>query len=645
MAQTWQSLIMQGRESPQDRLLTLATYPETASVFTYHDDWQHRSIAGLFAAQVALTPLASAIVFHHPIFGDQLVSYTDLDAISNQFAHSLQRAGIGPERLIAIYTEHGADVPQVVAAILGIWKARAAYIFLPADRDEGRQQFILEQSQPTMILTTTRLRSRLPVTTGSRIPQIVLLDDATTAVRISEEPTTPPALETNAEALAYVIYTSGTSTGRPKGVQVTQRYLPELAAALINLFGVKPGDRLSQMLPLGFDASLSEILPALLSGAALYPLPREQGLAGLTTFLCEHEITLAQIPPSLLPELTEAELPRLRTIATGGSRIAPEVARQLTQQGKTVITCYGLTEAVTCSVAGVVTGQESLDYPWTYVGKPFPYVEVLILGEDGQSHSHGEQGEIALSPAARGYIDPTLDSPRFMLTPDGRRFCRTGDLGKIDPATGSLLFWGRQDTDTVKTPGGEMVSFPAIEAVLLAYRPPLIKECLVLMREESPGASQLVAYVVSDQNASTFDHPALRRHLASFLPPFQVPVACVSVSALTRTELSKAPRDPKLYPPPSNEDMLSFDPSHVARDEFELQLAALVIEIARSNATPQTLNFALPLRPLGITSAKFALFLESVQQTFHLTDMAPLNITGDSLDEIAQAIKQRIPAP
>src|SRR5262249_37746594 len=133
------------------------------------------------------------------------------------------------------------------------------------------------------------------------------------------------------------------------------------------------------------------------------------------------------------------------------------------------------------SIAGQITGQEPFTYPYSVLGWPLPHVRALILNEEGQPLPDGEQGEIALAPTARGYADQTLESGRFFLH-ENQRFCRTGDLGLIDPITGALIFLGRKDTDTIKLAGGELIYLPAIEAVILAFRAPLIKECLVMLR-------------------------------------------------------------------------------------------------------------------------------------------------------------------
>ncbi len=288
-------------------------------------------------------------------------------------------------------------------ALLAVWKAGGAYLVVTREEDSKRQHFMLEQAQPRIILTFEHLRAHLPAGNERCSAQVLCLDEAATCAAVASQPVTAPINQVTPETLAYVIYTSGTSSGVPKGVLATHAFLGALAEALIARFQVQPGDHLSQLLPLGFDASLSEILSAWLAGATLYPLPAGASTTGLVAFLQEHAISLAQIPPSLLPLLIDADLPALKTIVTGGDRAAPEVVQRLTAQGKRVINCYGLTETMICNVVEQITGQESFTYPLSYLGKPLPYVRVLIVNDAGQPLPAGEHGEIALFPTCIRY--------------------------------------------------------------------------------------------------------------------------------------------------------------------------------------------------------------------------------------------------
>src|SRR5207244_2567933 len=125
--------------------------------------------------------------------------------------------------------------------------------------------------------------------------------------------------------LAYVIYTSGT-TGRPKGVMVPHRGLVSLFDAQIAAFGLSPRSRVLLYLSLSFDASLSDIGTALLSGATLCIEPDEalRPAPALLRTLAERRITHLDLPPALLATLDPRDLPpALETLVIGGEPCPP----------------------------------------------------------------------------------------------------------------------------------------------------------------------------------------------------------------------------------------------------------------------------------------------------------------------------------
>ena len=183
--------------SAAERQTILRTWNDTARAL------DPGTVAELFAAQAARTPDAVAAVF-----GDDSVTYSQLDARSNQLAHHLRGLGVGPEVIVGLCVERSL---QMLVGLLGILKAGGAYLPLDPSYPQDRLAFMLEDAAAPVLVTQLGLRER----SGGHGGSIVELDGDWPA--IARQPTTAPPSGLHPHNTAYVIYTSG-STGVPKGV-------------------------------------------------------------------------------------------------------------------------------------------------------------------------------------------------------------------------------------------------------------------------------------------------------------------------------------------------------------------------------------------------------------------------------------------
>jgi thioesterase domain-containing protein/acyl carrier protein len=337
---------------------------------------------------------------------------------------------------------------------------------------------------------------------------------------------------------AYVIYTSG-STGRPKGVVVTHHNACNLAFNQIEAFALDANARVLQFASNSFDASVMEYLMAWKAGACLV-LPPQGIILGqpLATLMEEAGITHALLLPSVLATLEECALPSsLQSLVTGAEVCPTAIAARWSAHCR-MVNAYGPSEATGfCTV----TTHLSDDRPPT-IGRPAGNAQVYVLDAALQPVPVGVAGElyIAGDGLARGYLQrPVLSAERFVANPfgtPGSRMYRTGDRVRWLPE-GQLDFLGRVDHQ-VKLRGFR-IEPGEIESALLHQ--PGVAQAAVLLREDQPGLSQLVGYVVA-ASGHVLEAASLRRTLSEQLPEYMVPAALVVLNALPLTVNGKLDR-------------------------------------------------------------------------------------------------------
>ncbi|HEY0607294.1 MAG TPA: condensation domain-containing protein, partial [Herpetosiphonaceae bacterium] len=213
--------------------------------------------------QVARTPEAVAA-----IFGEQQLTYAQLDARANQLAHSLQSLGVGPEVRVGVCLDRSLDL---VIAILAIWKAGGAFVPLDPAFPPERSAFILADAQVVALLTHEHL---LPRFADAGLPCLALDRDWSA---IAQQPATPVLSSVTAANLAYLIYTSG-STGRPKGVLIPHTGLVNYLHWAITAYTADAGIGAPVQSSIAADAIFPSLFLPLLVGAAVVLLPESHAL-------------------------------------------------------------------------------------------------------------------------------------------------------------------------------------------------------------------------------------------------------------------------------------------------------------------------------------------------------------------------------
>ncbi|MBZ4423049.1 non-ribosomal peptide synthase/polyketide synthase, partial [Myxococcus sp. RHSTA-1-4] len=507
-----------------------------------------------FAAQAERTPDAIALTF-----GEQRITYRELNARANQLAWHLRARGVGPDMRVAICFERS---PELIVAMLGVLKAGGAWLPLDPSYPADRLAYMLTDAAAPVLVTTGALADELPSPSG----MLVCVDEEADELAACRADAPPPTMVLP-EHLAYVIYTSG-STGRPKGTLLTHAGLCNTALAAAGSLELGPDSRVLQFAASGFDASVWEIFSTLLVGGRLCLAPQQELLPGeaLHGFLAREGVTAVTLTPTALAPTSSEGLPALKTVTAAGEASTPELARRWSQ-GRRFINAYGPTEVTICATLCRDVEPERLS-----IGGPLAGVRVYVLDASLQLAPVGVPGELYVGGVglARGYLGrPELTAERFVPNPfattPGERLYRTGDVVRWR-TSGELEFVGRADTQ-VKIRGFR-IELGEIESALSQH--PEVEEAVVVVRDEANGQRRLVAYLTPRDEAAP-ETAKLRAFLKERLPEYMVPATFVTLEAFPLSPAGKVDR--LRLPAPEGHREEGETPFAAPRDERERVLA------------------------------------------------------------------------
>jgi amino acid adenylation domain-containing protein/non-ribosomal peptide synthase protein (TIGR01720 family) len=466
------------------------------------------SIHGLFEAQASRSPNATAVEFE----GTRL-TYRELDDRANRIASWLVSQGVGLGDRVVVELPRSIDM---LASILGVLKAGAAYVPIDLRYPDERRRFVREDSQAKASLTSESLQAALRGTGVVR-----------RHVRRAN--------------LAYVLYTSG-STGRPKGVLVSHGSVVNFLDAMAVRPGLTASDVLVAVTTLSFDIAGLELYLPLVVGAKVVIASAEVAADGvaLASLLESSKATVVQATPATWRMLLASgwvPTPRFRALC-GGEPMPVDLAASLTASVSAVFNMYGPTETTIWSSTTEVTSGERIT-----VGKPINNTTLYVVDHSLAPLPAGVPGELLIGGAglAHGYHGrPSLTAERFIPDPfssaAGARLYRTGDLARWLP-TGEIELLGRID-DQVKIRGFR-IELGEIEATLAKLGG--VGNAVVVAREDTPGDKRLVAYFVKAGD-EVIDAAALRAALASELPEYMIPSAFVALESFPLTPNGKVDR-------------------------------------------------------------------------------------------------------
>lgn len=459
-------------------------------------------------------------------------SYLSLRRASDSIAAILVEKGVLPGDVVAVACPRSFDL---IAGMLGILKAGAAYLPIEQELPDARVRGMLRTSGARVVLT------------GGAGAMRDWLDLGVVQMPAAER--TPgrqaPAIAVSPTVAAYVLFTSG-STGKPKGVVYPHAGAVNRLRWLQETYGLRPGDRVIQKTPYGFDVSFWEFFWPLSVGATLvFASPGDhRDPARVAALIRDERITVAHFVPSVLRIFLDQEdvgefTPSLRHLFASGEALSPELAEAVHQKlGIRVDNQYGPTESGECTWW---TYRENHGHASTPIGQAIPGFRTYVLDEHLERVPDGEAGELFLGGdgnLAHGYLgEPVLTAEKFLpdpFGPPGERMYRTGDRVRHDPEAG-LLYLGRTDSQ-VKLHGNR-IETGEVEAALRKL--PGVREAAAKVVPDETGG-RLVGYVLTD---SPFSPGDARRLLAETLVAAAVPSHYVVLDEFPVNRNGKLDRD------------------------------------------------------------------------------------------------------
>jgi malonyl-CoA/methylmalonyl-CoA synthetase len=537
----------------------------------------------LFAIPLRRSPDRPALRFSAPDGTRTDLTYAALFEESRRLAAGLHARGLRRGDRVAFFV---GNRPEFVTAYLAV--VRLGAVMVPLNLAYRRREIahILVDAGPRLLLTE---RSQLPVleeldpAERASVEEVILAEDLGGGALSREAGEGwEGGFSVDSDDLAMILYTSGT-TGRSKGAMITHGNVLATVAGLLAAWAWEPADVLLLTLPLFHTHGLVVGLHCALAAGATVLLRRRFDAAETARELLEGEPTLFFGVPTMYVRLVEElrrpltpdpspiahpspgrgepppsrfaasplsrsggsamgeggqggeGLRRVRLFCSGSAPLSPETFaafRELT--GQDILERYGMTETG-MSLSNPYAGPR---IPGT-VGTPLPGVSARIVDGDGKDVEPGGEGELLVrgSHVFPGYWNDPAKTAASFLHDDlhgnpGRRWFRTGDLARRDPATGSYTLLGRRHELILR--GGFNVYPREVEEVLASF--PGVREAAVVGRPHPEWGEVPVAFLVVD---SPVDEAVLTSWCREQMAGFKIPQEIRYLDALPRNALGK----------------------------------------------------------------------------------------------------------
>lgn len=538
-----------------------------------HDYSAVGSVPAQITRQAASTPATIAVTAD-----GRHLDYQTLDRAARSIAASLAGLGAGQEKIVAVMLPRSAEL---VATMLGIFYAGAAYMPIDPDEPGLRRDEIFAETNPIALVTTAEIASRL----GVSCPLMILETPEVLAeawLNAPEERIEPAVVQP--DDLAYVIYTSG-STNKPKGVQCTHGSLRNLMAWNKGKFPLDGSDALLQKAPYTFDISLWELCWPLVAGARIVVAPPEshRDPDALARLIIAEQVTVAQFVPAMLEAFVAvppaAQCRSLRYLFAGGEALHPSLCEAVYALGLAaeLHNLYGPTETTILVTHCRCTPGDAGPIP---IGYPIANTEMRIVDSLGRPAGIGIEGDLLIGGVqlARGYLKrPEQNAKSFVErlphAASATRLYRSGDRARWRE-DGAIEYLGRADNQIKLR--GLRIEIGEIEHALRSH--PAIQDAVVDLRGKSAVQQRLLAWIVprslpATEPAASADigsdwQAQLRHYLLSRLPAYMIPAHFVALTALPVSRHGKIDRNALIEPEHTIRATQAFTPSSPIEGEL-----------------------------------------------------------------------------
>jgi amino acid adenylation domain-containing protein len=603
--------------SPSERWNVVERWNNTGRRY----DWQ-RDVVDRFREHVNRHTDSPAL-----LDGERRVTYRELDERSNAIANAVLEAGAGPEIPVAVCLERSIDAN---AALMGVFKAGAAWVPLDASYPRARLQRMLDDSGARILIARPDCQVAAAGGRTVTLPCTGIFNASISA---------PPRSPLKPDQLAYIVFTSG-STGVPKGIVVEHRVILNRLAWMAETAPFDAGEVACQRTALSFVDSLWEMLGPLLSGIPAVIVPDETpgDVDALLSLLGANSVTRMWTVPTLLRGILAApdiagRVPTLRFWVATGEPLPPDLLAQFYERlpDRTLYNLYGTSEVWDATWYDTRPARRPL------IGRPIANVQAYVLDPKGQPCGVGVPGELWIGGAglARGYLHlPDLTSERFRRNPfrsDANAWIyRTGDEARF-LEDGNLEHLGRRDQQCKVR--GHRVDLREIEAVLVDH--PAVAQAAVLLKQDSHGEGVLHAFIVmADSHRAS--HEELTSWLGLRVPAVMMPSAFLALESLPVLPNGKVDRSALAA---MDGTRIQLDRKFVApRSDMERTIADLWAELLKLERVGIHDNFFADLGGHSLLATRFVSRLRQrtgldlgLRRFFEAPTVAELALIADSM--------------
>ncbi|GAA0297733.1 hypothetical protein GCM10010302_40460 [Streptomyces polychromogenes] len=491
-----------------------------------------------FEAHARTTPDAVAVSC-----AGRRMTYAELDARANRFAHYLTARGAGRGAKVGVCLDYSADL---LVAILGTLKAGAAYVPFDPAYPPARLRLLLDRVPGLALIVASPATSGL---IGSAPVDVVGFEEL--SGHLETLPATAPDVEVTGDDLCYAVFTSG-STGTPKLTAVRHAGWFNLMNWLRIEYGLDRGSHNLVVSAFGFDLSQRALMTPLFCGATQH-LMASRNFDPMLAYrtLNENDVRTVHCASSTLYLLVDWEtarggdaLTRLDYVLFGGEPLKAErLADWARREGNTctLLHQYGVAECTDVATSFDLAGHRPGEHEVPPVGKPAHNTDIHLLDEGLRGVAPGEQGEICIAGAGVGAGYLGADGPeneKFITVESGGaplRLYRTGDRGYVNE-DGDLVVLGRIDAQ-VKV-RGMRIDPSDVERAL--GRLAGVREAAVAVTYDASGDAELAAFVVPAGADLAGDD--LRARLLENLPRNMVPARFTNVPRIPLSPHGKVDR-------------------------------------------------------------------------------------------------------